>query len=184
MKKLIVDKVIERLKTLPAINPNLPVCTINAYKNPFRPVESNELPCLKVALMRGKTSRFTNAIEYKWTDQLVVAYQAQGNDEDLEDGLYAAAEAIADFLIKDENDSGDADSLHHLISDLELTDWDMDLKNGAVGQGAIVLKFDLTYHTKHELEFPDLEGVDYIIKPLGAGEETPVIESVLDLPND
>lgn len=181
-KKAIVDKIIERLTGLEAINPD-PNYPIDIFKNPFRPVEPDDLPCLKVAIMRGKTERITNSIEYAWTDQLIVAYQTKGNDNDLEDDLYKAAEAISDFLIKDENNSGDPDSLHHLISDLVLTDWDMDLKNGEVGVGAIVLKFDLTYHIKYELVFPDLEGFEIIAKLATAGQNTdPAFTESLDLP--
>ena len=115
-KKSIVDKVIARLQTIPSLNPNLPNCPTQAFKNPFREVAEDELPCFKVALMRGKTERINNAIEYGWTDQLIVAYIAQGNDNDLEDALYSACETMAAFLIKDENNSGDPDALHHLVS--------------------------------------------------------------------
>lgn len=179
VKKAIVDKVIERLQTIEALNPRLPTCPTPAFKNPFREVTEEELPCFKVALLRGKTDRINNAIEYRWTDQLIVAYIAQGNDDGtLEDDLYEAAELMAALLIGDENNSADEDSLHHLVSDLVLTDWDMDLKNGAVGTGAIVLKFDLTYHQKYVMEFDDLEGLDITIKHTEAGEDTEAIAKV------
>lgn len=184
IKKSIVDKVIERLQLIPDLNPRLPTCPIPAFKNPFREVSQDEIPCFKVALMRGKTDRINNAIEYRWTDQLIVAYIAMGNDgSDLEDHLYHACELMAATLIGDENNSSDPDALHHLVSDLVLTDWDMDLKNGEVGTGAIVLKFDLTYHQKYVMEFDDLEGLDITIKHTEAGEDTEAIAKVkIDLP--
>ncbi len=185
-KKTIVDKVIERLKTLPAINPDLPE-TICFFRNPFREISEEELPCVKVALLRGKSERINNAIEYENEDTLMVAYQAQGNeDSGLEDKLYDAQEAIKDFLIKDENDSGNPDALHHLLSDLEFEDWDMDLVNAAVGTGAIVLKFNITYHTKHVLSFDDdLEGFEVTIKHTDAGEDTdPIAVDSIDLPTE
>lgn len=174
-KKAIVDKVLSVVQAIPELNPKLPNCPTPAFKNPFREVAEDEVPCFKVALMRGKSERINNSIEYAYTDQLVVAYIAQGNDSELEDHLYQASELMAEALINSENNSGDLNSLHHLVSDLVLTDWDMDLKNGAVGTGAIVLKFDLTYHLKYELTYPDFEGFEIAIKHTAAGPETPII---------
>lgn len=183
-KKAIVNKVIARLLTLEAINPDLPDA-INIYKNPFREVSEDELPCVKVAIMSGESERINNAPEYQHTDQLIIAYMAQGNDDDLEDELYDAAEAIYDFLIKEENNSGDAATLHHLISDLAYTGWDMDLKIGGIGTGAVVLKFDIIYHSKHLLEFGDLEGFEIEVKHTGAGENTdPLFVDSIDLPTE
>jgi len=184
IKKTIVDKVIERLQLIPDLNPGLPTCATPAFKNPFREVSQDEVPCFKVALMRGKTDRISNSIEYRWTDQLIVAYIDQGNDDgDLEDRLYEACELMSATLIGDENNSGAADSMHHLVSDLVLTDWDMDLKNGEVGVGAIVLKFDLTYHQKYVMEFDDLEGLDITIKHTEAGDDSlPIALVKIDLP--
>lgn len=184
IKKDIINKVIERLKTLESIKPTNG-CELFFFKNPYRPNAPEEFPCVKVAFARGATERINNAIEYEWTDQLVVAYQAQGNDNDLEDLLYDSADAIADFLIDDENDSGNPEALHHLISDLELKSWEMDLQAGNVGTGAIVLIFDLKYHTKHEIEFGDLDGFDITIKPKDSTPATePIYETKIDLPKD
>lgn len=183
VKKALINKVKERiLKFETQLDPNAK-CYPKIFKNPFREVDpETELPCYKVAIVRGKADRINNSIEYEWKDQLIIAYVGQGNEDDLEDGLYDKAEALAAFIIGDENNSGDPDALHHLVSDLELTDWDMDLKTGAVGTGAIVLKFDLTYHIKYEMEFDDLEGFDITVKHTEAGEDTePVARITIDL---
>lgn len=184
VKKTVVNKIRDRILVFEkALDPSAK-CYPPVFKNPFREVDpDSEMPCYKVALIRGKTDRINNAIEYEWKDQLIVAYIAQGNEGDLEDDLYDKGEALAAFLICDENNSEDPDALHHLISDLELTDWDMDLKTGSVGTGAIVLKFDLTYHTKYEMEFGPLAGFDVTVKHTEAGEDTePVAVFAIDLP--
>lgn len=169
MIKDIINKVIARLTADTTVNPS---ANITFFKNPFREIAEDELPCIKVAMMRGDASRINNNIEYQHDDQLIVAYIAQGNDNALEDALYDKGEQIRDFLIKDENNSGDAAALHHLISDLTFASWDMDLKNGEVGTGAIVLKFNIRYHTKHNIVFEDLEGVELTVKHTGAGEDS------------
>lgn len=185
-KKIIVNKVIERLKTLTAIQPASGCGELTFFKNPYRPADpETELPCVKVAFMRGASERINNAIEYEHTDQLLIAYQAQGNDSDLEDTLYDAADAIEDFLINDENDSSADNTLWNVIDDLELKSWEMDLQTGDIGTGAIVLIFDLKYHTKHVLEFGDLEGFNITIKPKDSTAATePIYETSIDLPQD
>lgn len=183
-KKEIVDKVIERLQTIPSLNPDLPGEALDAFKNPFREVSTDELPCFKVGFVSGNASRINNAIEYEHSDELIVAYIAQGNGDDLQDALYDAMEIILDFLIRDENNPADADSLHHLVSDLIYTDWSMDMKTGEVGSGAIVLKFNVVYHTRHEITGDDFTKAYFSMKPAGASEETPSIpdEQLITLP--
>lgn len=172
LKQLIVEKVQERLNTLEIIHPNFPE-TVPTFTNPFREVESNELPALKVAIMGGSANRRNNNIEYKNNDMLYIVYQVQGNDDaDLQFTLYTAQEEITNFMILDDNDSGDPDSIHHLINDLEFIEWDMDLKNGESGTGAMVMKFKIDYHTNHNLIFDDLETVSIDLKHTDAGEDT------------
>lgn len=167
------------------MNPNLPAIKTPAFGNPFRELAEGEVPCFKVALMSGKAERVNNRIEYAHSDTLVVAYIFEANEDDLENALYAAGEEILDFLIKDENNSADADSIHHLVSDLIFSEWSMDLKNGATGTGAIVLKFDLSYHTTHELSFGALEGFEVTIKHTDAGDDTdPVAVDSIDVPTE
>lgn len=184
VKKAIVNKVKERIEFFEKARDPSATCLPPVFKNPFREVDPDaEIPCYKVALIRGKTERITNAIEYEWTDQLIIAYIAQGNEGDLEDELYDRGEELAAFLIGDENNSENPNALHHLVSDLVLTDWDMDLKTGATGTGAIVLKFDLTYHIKYEMEFGPLAGFNVTVKHTEAGEHTePVAVFTIDLP--
>lgn len=182
----IIDKVIERLKKLPAINPDIENGgdPISSFKNPFREVPPDQLPAFKVGLLRGKSARISNKIEYEHTDQLVVVYQKQGNvDSGLEDDLLAAMEAIADFLILDENDSGDPEALNSVVSDLVFTGFDTDFKAASVGTGAVVLTFDVVHHTTHVLQFGNLERVGYTIKPKDSTPDTPAVaEGVIDLP--
>lgn len=183
--KEIVDKVIERLKTDSVLNPSLPE-TITFYKNPFREQESDDLPACAVTLRQGNSIRYNNQMEYSNTDELMVVYMAQGNDDTLEDNLYEAKEAIKDFLIKDQNNAEIDDSLHHIINDLVFTGWDMDLKRAAVGTGAIVLRFDINYYTTHEITFGDLEQANVTIKHTDAGDDTDpyVTEEIINFPTE
>lgn len=201
-KKLIIDKVIQRLLTIEAINPMSDGCELPVFKNPFREVdEKEEVPCLKVALMRGDMQEYNNAIEFKRTDTLVIAYTDRGNDgnydeeNNLEDRLYEIEETIFDFIVKDHNNPSDPDSLYNLrrdpadrqtiINEIMPTKWDLDLQNGTAGIGTIVLMFDLEYYTKHEPDFDDLTGIDVEITPADATEDTdPIATLEIDLPSE
>lgn len=168
-KREIIDLIVTRLKT---IRTELGISDENhIFTNPFREIDTTEVPCLKIALMNGDAERFTNAIEYANMDRLMIAYIMQDNG-DLHPELYDKGEFIADFIIRDENDSQNEGTLNSVLSDLKYVGWDIDLKLGAIGAGAIVLKFDIKYHTEHKPVFEnDLETVSVDVRVDGLSDE-------------
>lgn len=180
IKKSIVDKIISRIPAGTGLTPE------ESFKNPFREISEDELPCLKVALMRGRSEEIDTRIRYRHNDSLIVAWVDQGNGDELVDRLYEAGEKIADFLINDANNSGEPEALYHEEIQLMLANWDMDLKTGAAGTGAIVLTFDIKYHTEHTLVFEDLESIHLNTKPKEASDDdnTASFIDTIDLPTD
>lgn len=172
----IVNKIAERLQTLTALNPNAPAA-INIIKNPFREIDPDELPCFKIGFMEGDAEEFNNKIEYKREDRLVIAYIAEGNNDDLDTTLYTAEELISDFMIKDHNDSETVGSLYSQFDVLKYRGWESQFEKAEVSVGAVKLKFDVTYYTTHTLEFDDLDTVYSEIKLHGSTDDTIIIAS-------
>lgn len=178
-KNDIVDNVIARLPAGTGLTPE------TTHKNPFREVAESELPALKVALMRGRSDEINTQIEYERLDTLVVAWIDQGNDDALIERLYDAEEKISNFLINDANNNEITGNLRQLVDDLTHTNFDMDLKNAGAGTGAIVLTFDIKYHTTHSIEFEDLEGYELEVRPKEAADsDITVFTDSVDLPTD
>lgn len=181
IKTKIIDKVIERLQTLDAINPAAPA-EMTITKNAFREYDEDSLPLIRVSFQKGGASQFNNAITYKREDQLNIYFADSGNDDTLDDTLYDAEEAIADFMIQDHNNSGDADSLYHLFDVLEYKGWESNFEKGEIPIGAVMLKFDITYYSNHIFTPDDLETANVKVKPAGFGDDTPIIaEDTIDL---
>lgn len=168
----IVDKVVQKLQTA-----NVTDAT-HFFKNPFREISPDELPAIKVAIMRETPTFENTGMEYSREADLVIAYVAEGNDK-LADNLYTAAESIENFIINDENTT----QLDGLLDDLKQSDFQMNLEVGRIGLGAAVLTFRITYWTKHAANFVDLEKIGVTIKPETApASDPPLFEEIIDLP--
>jgi hypothetical protein len=168
-------KIEERLRTLIALNPAgaTPITVVN---NPFREIEAEELPCIKIGFEEGEAEEFNNKIEYKREDRLVIAYIALANDS-LQETLEKAEEVISDFMIRDHNNNEDENSLYSVFDMLKYRGWSSQYEKGEVSVAAVKLKFDVTYYTEHTLEFDDFNTAFVEIKPHGATDDTRIIAS-------
>lgn len=148
------------------------------FDNPWREVAEEELPCLKVALVRGDSARETTKIEYSHKPELVVAYCAQGNEK-LSAVLNYYGERISRFLINYENTQHEKLGL----DDLELTGWELNMEAGATGTGALMLKFRGSYWTDHAPALGPLQSVYVEYKPTTAAEDDPPLyDETITLP--
>lgn len=166
----IVEKIADRLRSENVTD------AVAIFKNPFREIDADEeLPCLKIGIIRDPATWRNNAIEYSHKPEIVVAYVDKGNDE-LADKLYYMAERIENFLINDEN----MQSYAGLFDTLELQGMDMQLSNAETGLGAIVLKFTGEYITRHEPVLPDFAGLEIEVSSGAAdpGEAPAFVESI------
>jgi len=169
------NKIEERLRTLVVLNP-AGATPITVVTNPFREIDAEELPCIKIGFEDGRAEEFNNKIEYKREDRLVIAYIARENDS-LQETLEKVEEVISDFMIRDHNNNEDPESLYSLFDMLKYTGWTSQYEKGEVSVAAVKMKFDVTYYTKHTLDFEDFNTAFVEIKPHGATEDTRIIAS-------
>lgn len=171
IRKQIIDKIEERLRTLQSIHPSWP-SLINFYDNPFYPISPEELPGCKIALMSGNSQEYNNEIKLRHDEILVIVYQVKTDpDSKITDRLYKALQDIYDFLIKDHNNPADPDSLYHLLNRFQYSGYDMDLKTGGENIGTVVIKFDVQFYSDHVLDLPDLEEIHTEIKLDGTEDD-------------
>jgi hypothetical protein len=171
-RRAIVDRIIQLL------DDNDVTDAAHYFKNPFREIDPEELPAIKVAIMRGTSQRENSQPEYSHADELVVAYIAQEND-DLADMLNYYAERIEDFLIQKEA----AGALSDVLNDLTSAEFTLALEKAEIGTGAGILKFNISYWTKHTVPLGPLEGFEVAIKPSDAPPaDDPIFTESIDLP--
>jgi len=180
-KKQMIDTVIARLSTIESINPNYPG-VMTTGKNSFREFAENELPLVRVMFEEGNAEFFNNAIEYRHTDSLMVDYVLSGNDDEMDDALYAAEEAISNYLINDHNSPEDEESIYHIFDTFEYQGWKINFEKGEVSIGAVRLRFQVKYSTKHVKTYDDLNTANVKVKLENADPNTPIIaEDDIDL---
>lgn len=173
LKNDILSQIKTRLETLESIHINFPALT-PIYLNPFREIgEDADLPAMKIALLKGTSEYFDSKITYKNTDTLIIVYQQSGDVlTDLNNELYEIQEKITDFIINDSNNSGLDDSLYNFIEHLEFKSWNLDFQAANYGHGIIVMEFEISYFSTHELVYPDLETVEVDLKHKETTEDT------------
>lgn len=176
-KRTIIDTIVERLKKAKVTDAQ------HFFKNPFREIAEDELPCVKIGILGDDAEWYNNRPEYKRSAQLVIVYSDQGNDE-LADKLQYMGERIENFMIDDDNTT----QVDGVLDALMLKGTELNLENAAMGIGAIIVKFDITFYTEHLAKLDDLETINVKIKPSTAvGNDTenpPVFEDTITLPTE
>lgn len=173
-RKRIVDSIAAMLKADKVTD------ATHIFKNPFREIAQEELPCIKIGLLTEQDDIYNNQIEYKRNAELVVVYCSQNNGDALADDLYYFAERLEKYLINADN----INRLGETVDGLAQKSADFVFQKSAeMGTGGAVLKFDLTYYTQHPPELGPLERIGVEIKPTTAlPDDPPLFEEVVDLP--
>ena len=141
------------------------------FKNPFKEIDPDELPAVKVAIMSSPAEKFNSKVEYKHSPEIIIAYFAQNSEEELYDILYYYAERIYDFFIRAEASGALAPQLNLM----NFTNFDLSLERAETGIGGAVLRFQGEYFSEHEPDLDDLEGFNVKVSAKGATPDSPPI---------
>lgn len=165
-------------KILDLLSDNSVTDAVSFFDNPFREIAEDELPAIKVGILRGDSTRENTRIEYSHKPEIVVVYVVQGNDK-LSAVLNYMGERISRFLINYENTENEKLG----VSDMEQTGWELSMTQGATGTGAIILKFTGLYYTDHSPVLGPLDKVYVEYLPVPNDEDTePLYAETIDLP--
>lgn len=129
----------------------------NVFSSRVRAISPDNLPALNVQTYEESAQKFNETRrEYRRTLKLGIGILARAQD-DLDDQLDDIAEQIEQLILDDE-------TLDNTVEDTLITGTDMRIELGDNSIGGMIIEFDVIYHTEHQQDFDDLEGLHITLK--------------------